>query len=233
VPIRFVKVATVHEHASESRRHYGDVVEEASSQLAQFLVRSETGDVVDLLTYSIREMMRNVIEHSGAEYIWYCGQYYPSLNRVDIAILDEGAGIYETLTCNKELRIASNLQALQLALSPGVSRVSQKKKRFNEDDEWANSGYGLYATSKLCRRCGNFLLLSKGDSILVGESDVKCYNALFDGTAVHISVSLDRVANFKTSLSAIIREGATLAKKSTTPSNPTASMISRMLKASY
>ena len=42
-----------------------------------------------LMTYLIREILRNIPEHAESHKAWICGQYW-SDNTAEIAILDEG-----------------------------------------------------------------------------------------------------------------------------------------------
>ena len=43
--------------------------------------------------YCFTEMMRNVFEHSGADRVYVCAQYWPFHQLVEIAISDMGCGI--------------------------------------------------------------------------------------------------------------------------------------------
>ena len=228
VPIRFININEVNKIASNTRKHHGEVIEEASAQLANFLVRDRRNDAIEMLTYSIREMMRNSIEHSKSKYILYCGQYYPTINRVEIAIIDEGIGIKNSLSKNSTLTINDDNTALSLAILPGISRVRQKKSYY-EDDPWRNTGYGLYVTSKLCKECGNFLIASGNSSLLTSQDKIKSYDTSYNGTAISLSVFTDKISNFQKNLPSIVREGTKLAKNSKLPANLSASMVSKIL----
>ncbi len=228
VPIRFININEVNKVASSTRKHHGEVIEEASSQLATFLVRNKSNDAIEMLTYSIREMMRNSIEHSKSSHILYCGQHYPTMNRVEIAIIDEGIGIKNSLSKNSTLTISDDNAALSLAIQPGISRVRQNKSCY-EDDPWRNTGYGLYVTSRLCKECGNFLISSGSSSLLISQSLIKSYGASYKGTAISLSVFTDKITDFKKNLPAIVKEGTALAKHSKLPANLSASMVSKIL----
>jgi len=66
VPITETKVADIKEEAFKSFLHPGQIIEDYARHLARLLCRQEDGAVVDTLTYSIREIVRNVVEHSGS-----------------------------------------------------------------------------------------------------------------------------------------------------------------------
>lgn len=124
IPLTLLNVAAIQQEAAQRSVNPGDIIEEKASQIAQLLIRQPEGNLVDTLTFSIREIMRNVVEHSGSEFIEYCGQYWPSQNMVEVAILDVGHGVRFGLRNNPYLNIASDRDALHLALLPGISGKS-------------------------------------------------------------------------------------------------------------
>ncbi|WP_236901342.1 ATP-binding protein [Cupriavidus necator] len=127
-------------------------------------------------TYSIREVIRNVFEHSQAAECYICGQRWNN-GQVEIAILDEGIGIARTLL--ESHRVATDAEALQLAVRPGVSRTSNYDRAQNIYD---NSGFGLYVMSELAANFGWFALGS-GDSLLFGYQQQRTVSdASFRGT---------------------------------------------------
>lgn len=74
----------------------GDVVEKESGRLARIVDRGN-GELHKLLTYLIREIIRNTPEHAETDTVWVCGQYWPSYELAEIAIADEGIGIYNSI----------------------------------------------------------------------------------------------------------------------------------------
>ncbi len=77
VPISELDVNEIHQEAFDSFQEVGDVIEGKAAELAGILTRHQEGQLLDTLTYSIREIMRNVVEHSGSEKIHFCAQYWP------------------------------------------------------------------------------------------------------------------------------------------------------------
>jgi nitrate/nitrite-specific signal transduction histidine kinase len=49
------------------------------------------------VVYSLAEILRNFLEHSQAQELWYAAQYWQSRNWVELATLDEGIGIRRSL----------------------------------------------------------------------------------------------------------------------------------------
>ena len=77
----------------------GDVIEKEASKLAKILSR-EDKEMHILLTYLIREILRNIPEHANVKQAWVCGQYWED-ETAEIAIVDEGIGIKESLRKNR------------------------------------------------------------------------------------------------------------------------------------
>ncbi len=93
--------------------------------------------------------------------------HQPHKKQAEIGILDVGVGIRNSLSKNPHLTLESDRDALNLALMPGISGKMFKGVVRNayDYDPWQNSGYGLYAVSRLCGLGGKFLIGS-GDAAL-------------------------------------------------------------------
>jgi hypothetical protein len=136
VAITEVDVASIRERAAKTYVHAGEIIEDEARQLAKLLTRNEGGPVVDTLTYSIREIVRNVIEHSRSPTYTIAAQYWPASQSAELAISDDGCGITSSLRENPKLQIETDLTALKLATLPGIS--SKAWRRANRSDVWAN-----------------------------------------------------------------------------------------------
>ncbi|MBN6207458.1 ATP-binding protein [Ralstonia pickettii] len=137
-------------------------IEEEARKIAGVLAGFDDSQPLRTYSYSIREVIRNVFEHSQAAECYVCGQRWKS-GQVEIAILDEGIGIARTLS--EAHGIESDAEALQLAIRPGISRTSNFSAQQNIYD---NSGFGLYVMSELGASFGWFALGS-GDALLFGQ----------------------------------------------------------------
>lgn len=67
IPITEVLVCELKCKATKNFTSTGDIIEEKSRKLSLILTLRDDGDLADTLTYSIREIIRNVVEHSRAE----------------------------------------------------------------------------------------------------------------------------------------------------------------------
>lgn len=212
LPLTMLKVAELQEEAAQSYDHVGNIIEAKSEEIARILIRQEKGDLVDTLTFSIREIIRNIVEHSGSEIIEYCAQYWPTKSRVEFAILDTGNGIMKGLSTNPYLNIKNEREALHLAMLPGVSGKMYKGVKKRRDDEWQNSGFGLYMISRICRNGGDFFIVSNDKGIFLdgkSKQDIACK---YKGTALRLCIDTSRISSYNDMLAQYRNEGFAAAK---------------------
>lgn len=215
LPITHFSVADIQNEANENLEHTGDVIERYSRQLSSMLTRQDDGDLVDTLEYSIREILRNVVEHSQSKNIWYCAQYWPSKNQVEIGVLDSGIGILKALSANPSLstKIKSDYEALQMSLLPGISGKVYKGQRRDPNDHWGNSGYGLYMTSRLCRNGGSFFICSGQSGIFLKGDEKLEYKTDIAGTAIRMIIDTSKIESLNDRLQSFRNDGYKLAKE--------------------
>ena len=191
-----------------------NMIEDEAKKLACIIDRGNK-ELNKVLIYLIREIIRNTFEHADTSKVWICGQYWPSKNLAEIAILDEGKGIFESLISNvsHQVYIEDNRSALQYAVKPGISESfgpSQKKKSY---DVWENSGYGLYVASELCKELnGSFCIASSEDYMIVNNKGVSFGKTTFHGTAISIQVSTNLISNANKIIEDISSKGEEEAK---------------------
>ena len=213
IPLTIIEVDDLQDEAARTFSHVGDIIENKTSGIAKILTRQEEGDLVDTLTFSIREIMRNVVEHSQSDIIEYCAQYWPSKHLVEVAILDIGRGIKGGLSKNPFLVINSERDALHLALLPGVSGKMYKGVKKRENDHWQNSGFGLYMTSRICRNGGSFFIASNDKSLLLTSEQKSDKECNYHGTALRLRIDTRSITNYKEMLDTYRNEGYESAKR--------------------
>ena len=157
LPMTIYDCAELKKSAAEKGIEVGDEVEEKSKHMTMMLCGTDTGAVFDTLSYSVRELVRNVIEHSKATQFGICAQYWPHQNKVEVTIVDRGIGLKESLTNNPYLNASDDKNAINYALMPAVSGKAFKGSPIRQRGHWANSGFGLYMTTRICRNGGEFL----------------------------------------------------------------------------
>lgn len=193
IPITIFDAEEIKKAAADNYEAVGQFIENKAEGMASILTRSSTGDLFDTLTYAIREIVRNVIEHSESKLFGFCAQYWPSYGIVELAILDRGIGIRAGLSTNPHLTIFNDHEALNLSLMPGVSGKAYKGVRRDHKDVWANSGYGLYMTSRLCREGGSYFIASGDTGIYLSERKKRYLETPFQGTAIKLTLNTTRL----------------------------------------
>ena len=207
----------------------GDVIEARSRELAGVLTQTDHGPLFDTLSYSIREIIRNTVEHSEAEAVLLCAQHWPTRHQVEVGIADAGVGIQRGLANNPSYRDLSNRSAVQTALMPGLSGTPRAGIGH---DIWQNSGYGLYMTSRIVLNGGNFIISSRDSAISLGENkiDLPCN---FPGTAVRLLLNTARLPELRDQLSRFRDEGHEAAQSIRGANRSIASTASQMLTIDF
>lgn len=217
-------------------------IEEYSKSAARILTRQRPNrEELEIgLQYLIREMIRNTFEHSGSNEVWIAAQGWPSRNRVEVAIVDSGNGIKETLASNGRYYdlIIDDHAALTYGILPGVTRKfskSRARKRELKTNYWANSGFGLYMTSSICDALGGEFVIMSGDKALTisGESH-KWQDTKYSGTAIKLSVPIEWHGGtyFEYVMDDILEKGEMKAKELSDIAQSSASSASKVVAAS-
>jgi hypothetical protein len=181
--------------------HVGDAVEDLANGWAQILTQSEGGELVDSLTYCLREIVRNSFEHSGSDDILVCAQYRPSADRVDLAFADRGCGVRRTLTRNPRVIADTDLDAIEISLLPGISGTHRPRMRSRSNDPWSNTGYGLFMTQRICREGGAFTMASGTAMLrLAGDVRIPVQDSANVGTVVGLSIRLGSLESLQKKL---------------------------------
>jgi len=232
LPITIMPVATLKDQAKSEIKQVGDVIEEYSKKLSNILLQQANEPLLEILTYAFREMIRNIVEHSKSDSIALCAQFRAKSKQAEIAILDTGIGIRSALSNNPYLIINADHEALNLALMPGISGKTFKGVRQDPYDFWQNSGYGLFAVSRLCGHGGKFTICS-GDTALALKPEHKEYHRTsFQGTALRIILSTTDIKNTQVTLEKIMKEGRKQEKELGVEGSQ-ASTASKMLSSEF
>ncbi len=174
-------------------------------RIARVMCQGHGAPIQDAVTYAIREIVRNAIEHSGQRELWFAAQFWPNRNRIEVAIVDEGCGIRDGLQRNPEhCALVDEVAAIRLAMRAGVTGTVRRPASLEEvamaDREYGispeffeNSGYGLFVVGELCRRAGNLLILSNDRCVRIQGGDETISLAAHRGTAVRLVLHTDQV----------------------------------------
>ena len=166
-------------------------------------------DQMESIKYIISELVRNVLEHSESRLgAIVSAQYYKKSNTIRIGIVDTGIGIKKTI--NVAHKASTCLEALRLALTPGITGSTKR-----EGGTEFNAGAGLFFIKSIAKVNRDFFMIYSGDAMYkqlkVSEKTkrVKLYADPFDdkhskeeglpfwrGTVVGIDMSLDETEEF-------------------------------------
>lgn len=174
-------------------------------------------DKSTIIKYVIGELVRNVLEHAkspnGAV---VAARYYKQSNRISIGICDTGIGVWKSMQTTWDPR--TDLEALRLALTPGITGTTRKEGG-TED----NAGAGLFFIKSIAKITRSYFVIYSGKaeySLLKHDKRVKTHPRLFadpfrdkhstedniadfNGTLVGIDISLGNNKAFDALLSSI------------------------------
>ena len=235
VPFTILRIQTITDEADKSWKPEQDVIEQRSEQLAQILSQQDGTNLVDALTFSIREIMRNVYEHSGSKSIEYCAQYWPTYHKVEIAIADNGIGLRESLKLNPFVEVENDSDAIQQALMPAISSKNYKGARIDTSNPWHNSGFGLYMSSRICRLGGSFLVCSGDHGIKIDQMGKEHINLEHPctGTVVKMVLNTSKLTELNSMLAKFREDGYEVAKQIKGVGMYAASAASQMLSRDF
>ena len=203
IPIKIYDTDLIRQEAKNLMINPAELLESEAKKIADVLTRHDNGNTNSVLTYCIREIFRNVIEHSQAEQFGFCAQYRPSLNRVSFAIIDRGIGLKESLKNNPNLTLFDDKEAIRPSLKPAVSGKVYAGQKRKPKGEWANSGYGLFMTSNICKKGGGFYIASGSTGYYLSEKNEKYLETPFEGTAVNLAINTTRIGELNAMLQEI------------------------------
>jgi len=112
--------------------------------------------------YSISELLRNVIEHSGSpDGAFVCAHNFATAkkSRVTIAVADCGIGIREHLGYAYPAALEDDSAAIPLAMQPGITGA--RPGLYGTPD---NAGAGLFITRSIAKGSGGYFLVLSGNA---------------------------------------------------------------------
>lgn len=195
-PITVLWAEQVRQEAVLAGTEPGAIMEGHAERLAKVLARPLDLVAQEALTFSLREILRNSIEHGESDRVALCAQYWPTKNRVEVGVVDWGIGLRASLKKNPDLAVGCDQDAVLLALMPGVSGRGAIVRGLRRKTEWTNSGHGLYMISRLCRRKGSFLLGSNQAAILLSGSQVLKTRWRYPGTAARLEIETSNLGDY-------------------------------------
>ena len=180
-------------------------IDSQSDRLAKVIFsEDENIGAAMMLSYCLREIIRNSFEHAGVNRCYVMAQRWPN-GDAEITIADRGIGIHESL--RHQHNMASVDETISLALLPGVTSGAARAT----GSDWDNTGFGLYVTSELGRRYGDFTLLSS-NRLLKRQDNIDTFSEIpISGTIVKLRINTRDGEYFPNILKNIVADGESIA----------------------
>lgn len=154
----------------ENMEYVGETIEHIIRE--KLLIYNFGIKYTNFYAYLLREIMRNVIEHSESKEFYVCF-YKNNLSKFGFRVVDNGIGIKKSLNRNPEYNVNDNKTALAFCIRPGITR-SYKRDPYR-DDVWQNSGFGLYMVSNIVNEIGGRFEISSENSRLIYKNSLREY----------------------------------------------------------
>jgi len=122
------------------------------------LLHATTAEV-EPIRYVISELVRNVLEHAstpGGAFL--CAQFFREAGTLSIGVADDGVGIRRSMS--RSFQVASDWDALALALRPGISGTSPRI-----GGTAYNAGAGLFFIKSIACASRNFFIIYSGNAM--------------------------------------------------------------------
>ena len=102
IPITSVRREQLYTDPKDKYSEIGDLIQRHVDKIACLIIQDDScrSEIFHALSYSLREIFRNVFEHSQANELFYAGQYWPTKSKVEVCIVDNGIGIRKSLAEN-------------------------------------------------------------------------------------------------------------------------------------
>ena len=171
-------------------------------------------DTLAAVQYCMSELLRNSLEHSGAENgAFVCAHYFRGKgpHRVSIAVADTGCGIRAHLGRAHKEANESDMKALQLAMTPGITGALPGP--YGAPD---NAGAGLFITRSIAKATRGYFCILSGNAgfrlrrarndveqlllfqdAMLERSDQWSLPNAWKGTAVSVEIRPDMVDDFQ------------------------------------
>jgi len=168
--------------------------------------------------YSLVELLRNVVQHSGSKVGGVAmAQYYPNTGLVELAVADMGVGIRSTLQ-TKYREIDSDFRALKFATQPHVSGTFAPGAYAQMQE---NAGLGLFFIKQIVTLSSGGFFLGSGQYLgdIWGDQEgqphkifCKAQKGGWMGTFAVLQLRRDKIVDFDSVLH-VCRELAEQARK--------------------
>lgn len=181
---------------------FQDSIEDLCRKISFCLVQQRNEYIENMITYCFREIIRNTFEHAEVDSCIIMAQNWWGKKEFEIALVDNGIGILGSI--KKQHDVKKTEEAIDLSLEPGISG----KQIIDDDDQWGNSGFGLYILSQLGQKYGSFSIYSSGVLVMISGKERTYKDISISGTGVKLRISFEDAADYFPNIrDQIVQEG--------------------------
>ena len=144
-----------------------------------------------LIQYVLSELLNNALTHAqrhgfkGKARVWTAAQYYPSSDKVRLAVADTGCGLLATLKGHPQLHSDTHFAAISAALQPRISC----NRNLGVREDTVNEGIGLTTVHRIVDRCvGDMLVLTGNAYQRRSGGGLLPSNAAWQGVAIVVEI---------------------------------------------
>ena len=195
-----VAIKDVHELNPQIEKFYEKFSNGIVSHSITMLDYSVEDEVKELFTFVVRELIRNIFDHSLTNHFYFASQKYPKSEFVEVVICDEGCGLRATVPFDVEERWYdqdTDENAIRKAVLPGITAESNHAYA---SEDYKNSGYGLALVRKIIEKTDGEFGIATGTKAInfhkSGESVNECH---IKGTLVRMRINVHNLStiNFR------------------------------------
>jgi len=223
IPIELIDLENMRETSGD--RPYAELVDEKAAEMARVLVQESTGDLYQVIQYSLREIIRNSVEHGQGSSLIIFGQYWPALHKAEIVIYDNGVGIEQTLNEGGVPDAIGSTNAIIKAMEPAITGVTAAEREA-QHEYYRNSGFGMYVTSRFCAERGHFRVTSGNSTVTRNIRGNTTNDWSFDSTCVQLVLDTSNMTGAADRILEIVAEGEIAAGTLVTASTGSKSLSS-------
>lgn len=208
IPITNIRFEIPREGLGYKYMNMYQYIKSESERLAK-VVSAGNKNLELLLTYLLTEILRNTQEHAKVKSAWVCAQCWNRKGYAEVAILDEGIGILNSIS-KKYKKIDNDADAIKLALKPGITEAYISPNSIEDD----NSGFGLYVCSEICKELGGKFLIISGETAYSKMSgNISVVETNFKGTVIKLKININMLGNAQNLINMVVDRGEEIMKK--------------------
>lgn len=200
-PITAFNADDIKNRNSKESKSLAETIDDIGCEQATLLTQGGGDEIENLLSYCIREVFRNVVDHSGSNDFWYCSQYWPTKDIVELAVVDEGRGFLTSLSENPKFTLKTEKEAVVSATDRGATRIHENTIHVKGmwpgygASENQNSGLGLYVLKMLSTQAGSLTIVSNDSCVRYKLSKTSFYSAKSYGSAIRVATHPKKLWN--------------------------------------